>query len=130
MNENRDFPAELVEARANELYDAAWGADEWEKFAHGALMEHYRNAARLSLRREVEACETLVKALERLRDSWSEYTTPHVVARNAIAAHRARYAPKPETLADVAREAAEALSGNADLSARLLAAVEREKGGA
>ncbi len=39
-------------------------------------------------------------------------------------------APAPETLADVAREAAKALRGNASLSARLLAAVEREKGGA
>lgn len=46
----------------------------------------------------------------------------------ALAAHRARYAPAPESLADVAREAAEALRGNAALSARLLAAVGREKG--
>lgn len=49
-------------------------------------------------------------------------------ASDLLAQALARYAPKPETLADVAREAAEALRGNAALSARLLAAVEREKG--
>ena len=132
MSTHEDFPAELVEARAKELYDEAWGAGEWEKFAHGALCNHYRAAARLSLRREVEACEPLVKALKTAEASMEDpctgehrYTLRKV--RSVIAAHRARYAPKPETLADVAREAAEALRGNAALSARLLAAVEREK---
>ena len=135
MSTHEDFPAELVEARAKELYEAAFYGCVCDKFADSVLRHRYFASARLSLRREVEACEPLVRVL---------YFVEHAVnpdhfknspaccckacqAREALTAHRARYAPKPETLADVAREAAEALRGNAALSARLLAAVEREK---
>ena len=123
MSTHEDFPAELVEARANEL-ERVW--------LTGGLPDRWIDAARLSLRREVEACEPLVKALDDYADVLHDERWIATAAgmREAVAVHRARYAPKPETLADVAREAAEALSGNAALSARLLAAVEREKGGA
>lgn len=115
MNKNQEFPAELVEARAKELSRA------WEDSPPiGGRMEWWRDTARLSLRREVEACEPLVKALRYYAD-WARRD----IAALALEAHAARYAPAPETLADVAREAAEALRGNAALSARLLAAVER-----
>lgn len=124
MSTHEDFPAELVEARAKELYEAAFYGCVCDKFADSVRRHRYFAAARLSLRREVEACEPLVKALVTIRDCGAPVSAG--VAKRALAAHRARYAPKPETLADVAREAAEALSGNAALSARLLAAVERE----
>ena len=133
MSTHEDFPAELVEQRAQELYDAAWGAGEWEEFAHGALRDRYRVAARLSLRREVEACEPLVKALE---EDVKVYAYHDLIAseervEEVLRAHRARYAPAttpaPDSLSELAREAAEALRGNAALSERLLAAVEREK---
>ena len=131
MSTHEDFPAELVEARAKELYEAAWGAGEWEEFAHGALRDRYFASARLSLRREVEACEPLVEALEAIQHesphNFGEGSCACCVAADALRVHLACYAPAPETLADVAREAAEALRGNAALSARLLAAVEREK---
>ena len=131
MNENREFPAELVEARAKELYEAAFYGCVCDKFADSVLRHRYFASARLSLRREVEACEPLVKALEAIQHesphNFGEGSCACCVAADALRVHLARYAPKPETLADVAREAAEALRGNAALSARLLAAVEREK---
>ena len=151
MSTHEDFPAELVEARAKELYEAAFYGCVCDKFADSVLRHRYFASARLSLRREVEACEPLAKAINealdyldaaasdlkntRLTDSdrvsASGIVTAHFNSVNAaLAAHRARYAPAPESLADVARESAEALRGNAALSARLLAAVEREKGGA
>lgn len=123
MSTHEDFPAELVEARLHDLRNEYWSTVSDN-------LADWRAAARLSLRREVEACEPLVKALEAI-----QHESPHnlgegscacCVAADALRVHRARYAPAPESLADVAREAAEALRGNAVLSARLLAAVERE----
>ena len=140
MNEKREFPPALVEQRAQELRDEYFGNVTphlaWAALDNGDK-NMWRNAARLSLRREVEACERVGLKIAReagsrgfqegrafsgkpldfasiVRDEISrEYTPPT--------------SPAPETLADVAREAAEALRGNAALSARLLAAVEREK---
>ena len=125
MSTHEKFPQALVEQRAKELYAERCGSSADLEREVRAVRAAWFVVARLSLRREVEACEPLVKEMERAlwyfpHASWAD---GH---RGAIAAHRARYAPAPETLADVAREAAEALRGNAALSARLLAAVERE----
>ena len=147
MSTHEDFPAELVEARAKELYAERCGSSADLEREVRAVRAAWFVVARLSLRREIEACEPLVKALNEALDfldaaahdmknsgltdgdraSAAGVITNHFNSVNAaIAAHLARYAPAPESLADVAREAAEALSGNAALSARLLAAVERE----
>ena len=133
MSTHEDFPAELVDARAKDLYEAAFYGCVCDKFADSVRRHRYFAAARLSLRREVEACEPLVKALGAIQHesphNFGEGSCACCVAADALRVHLARYAPtpKPETLADVAREAAEALRGNAELSERLLAAVEREK---
>ena len=130
MNENREFPAELVEARAKELYAERCGSSADLEREVRAVRAAWFVVARLSLRREVEACEPLVQALAAIAapgTAGKDYTHDHqCVAKRAVTAHCARYAPAPETLSDVAREAAEALRGNAALSERLLAAVERE----
>ena len=134
MNEKQGFPAELVEARAKELCDERNWAGAWRQVLTEDRFEGWRRAARLSLRREVEACEPLANALACVHHA-TERSADR--AADAISAHRARYAPAPkpapDALADVAREAADMLDApdilgtHAQLSdARALAAKLRE----
>ena len=130
MSTHEKFPQALVEQRAKELYAERCGSSADLEREVRAVRAAWFVVARLSLRREVEACEPLVKALGAIQHesphNFGEGSCACCVAADALRVHLARYAPAPESLADVAREAAEALSGNAALFERLSAALARE----
>jgi len=149
MSTHEEFPAELVEARANELRAAYFGASCGRvEDANPSAQADWRGLARLSLRREVEACEPLVKMLGECTDQMDgsmrlSFTRDR--ALSALAVHHARYVPAPErTVKEIAADVlltrttfrCSHSDGHATVSDALLdelaAAIkrEREKGGA
>lgn len=126
MTTDRDFPQALVGERAKELREAWMGS--WEPIA------------RLSLRREYEACEPLVKELNDASAAVRAHAIGCVRCQNevdhiarVISAHRARYAPeppkpeKPVTLAEAVESYIRLWPEHGDALRELREALARER---